>query len=191
MAVSLANAQMGMKTAMRKLLLASLAMSTLVCPANADTLPFLTTQISLFGTSSFGASGLTIQSANPFASTFQFGALTAFDGGVVAWRNQGNPSNTWTTGSNLYCGDCLFVGVNNGLIFTFNVLSVSAGPMIAEYFTVHSSGVASLTGFAPTEGTFSISFSLLPQVAPFGFTWVDPPPPATAPGPLAGAGLPG
>jgi hypothetical protein len=30
----------------------------------------------------------------------------------------------------------------------------------------------------------------VPQVTPFGFTWVDPPP-ATAPGPLAGAGLPG
>jgi hypothetical protein len=176
MAVSLANAQMGMKTAMRKLLLASLAMSTLVCPANADTLPFLTTQISLFGTSSFGASGLTIQSADPFASTFQSGALMALgDGGVVAWRNQGSPFNTWTTGSNLYCGgDCLFVGVNNGLIFTFNLLSVSAGPMIAEYFTVHGSGVASLTGFAPTEGAFSMSFSLSPQLTPFGFTWVDP-----------------
>jgi hypothetical protein len=40
------------------------------------------------------------------------------------------------------------------------LLSVSAGPMIAEYFTVQGRGVASLTGFAPTEGVFSMSFSL-------------------------------
>jgi hypothetical protein len=196
MAVSLVNAQTRMKTGMRKLLLASLALGTLLCPANADTLPPLTGVISLFGTGYLTSSGLTFQSVNPFASTFEQGDLTALgDGGTVVWRNQGSPVSMLITGSNLDCGDnCLFVGANNGLTFTFNVLSIPTVSMIDGYALFFGSGVASLTGFAPTEGTFSMSFPLSSQAAPFGFTWVDPPPvapPLHSPGPIVGAGLPG
>src|SRR5947208_2817083 len=104
-----------MKTAMRKLLLAALAMGTLLCPAKADTLPPLTYDIYLYGTSILDASVplLTIQPTS-FDSRFEHGALAALgDGGTVVWRNG---LSSWTTGSNLSCGSgCLFVGSNNGL----------------------------------------------------------------------------
>jgi hypothetical protein len=171
-----------------------MALGTLLCRANADTLPPLTHDISLFGSGYLTASGLTFQSVNPFDSTFEHGALTALgDGGTVVWRNQGSPVSTLMTGSNLDCGDnCLFVGVNNGLTLTFNVLSITAS-MIDSYVLFSGSGIASLTGFAPSEGTFSMSFPMSSQAAPFGFTWIDPPGagPSSVPGPIAGAGLPG
>jgi hypothetical protein len=67
-----------------------LAMGTLLCPAKADTLPALTHDIMLFGTSIFTPAGLNIVSSYPFISTYEHGALTALgDGGSVVWRNQG------------------------------------------------------------------------------------------------------
>ena len=189
---------------MRKLFLAGLAMGALLCPANADTLPYLTTQISLWGTSRLNLDlsnqTLTILSGDPFISTYQSGALTALgDGGTVSWRNQGSPFHSIATGSDLSCGDnCLLSGTNNGLTFTFNVLPTDLKFWTIEGFLIGmGSGIASLTGFAPTEGTFYLSFptwsSATPTEGVFGFTWVDPPPPsiATNPAPIAGAGIPG
>jgi hypothetical protein len=90
----------------------------------------------------------------------------------------------------LYCGtNCLFVGVNNGLILTFNVLSIDSVVSMNDSVLFFGNGMASLTGFAPSEGAFSMSFPLSSQAGPFGFTWIDPP--APVPGPIAGAGLPG
>src|SRR5262249_55863305 len=97
---------------------------------------------------------------------------------------------------------CLVEGSNNGLTFSFDVLSLSSVSAVVDpagnpWATVWGNGVASLTGYAPTEGTFGVVFSLLnQQPMPFGFYWVDPPPPpandlAAVPGPIAGAGLPG
>jgi hypothetical protein len=180
---------------MRKLLLAGMVLGTLLCRANADTLPFLTHDISLFGTAYVTPTGPVFQSGNPFDSAFEHGALTALgDGGAVVWRNQGSPlSSGWTTGSDLYCGaNCLFVGVNNGLTLTFNVLSIDSIVSMNDYVLIFGNGLASLTGFAPGEGAFSMSFPMVSQPAPFGFTWIDPPPPSSpVPGPIAGAGLPG
>jgi hypothetical protein len=51
---------------MRKLFLAGLAFGTLPCPAKADTLPSLTYDITLFGTSYFTPAGLNIVSSSPF-----------------------------------------------------------------------------------------------------------------------------
>jgi hypothetical protein len=188
----------------RKLLLTGLAMGTLLCPAKADTLPPLTYDINLFGTSILDASvpRLTIQSSYlggypvAFDSRFEHGALSALgDGGTVVWRNG---LSSWTTGSNLSCGSgCLFEGSNKGLTFTFDVLSLSTISAVIDgagnpWATVWGNGVATLTGFAPTEGTFGVTFSLLnQQPAPFGFYWVDPPPVSSVPGPVVGAGLPG
>jgi hypothetical protein len=189
---------------MRKLLLAGLAMGALLCSANADTLPYLTTQISLWGTSSVNLDladqTLTILSGDPFTSTSQSGALTALgDGGTVSWRNQGSPFHSIATGSDLSCGDnCLLSGTNNGLTFTFNVLPTDLKFWTIDGFLIGmGSGIANLTGFAPTEGTFYLSFPMWSQgmrsEGVFGFTWVDPPPPSihTSPAPIAGAGLPG
>jgi hypothetical protein len=184
------------KTVMRKLLLAGLAMGTLLCPAKADTLPPLTYDINLFGTGILDASVplLTIQSTYAFDSRFEHGALAALgDGGSVVWRNG---FNSWTSGSNLSCGSgCLVEGSNNGLTFSFDVLSLSSVSAVVDpagnpWATVWGNGVASLTGYAPTEGTFGLAFSLLnQQPMPVGFYWVDPPSPV--PGPVVGAGLPG
>jgi hypothetical protein len=184
-----------MKTAMRKLSLSALAMVALLCPAKADTLPALTHDISLFGTAYVTSTGPVFQSGNPFDSAFEHGALTALgDGGAVVWRNQGSPFSGWTTGSDLWCGaNCLFVGVNNGLFLTFNVLSIDSVASMNGYALISGTGIASLTGFAPSEGAFSMSFPMVSQATPFGFTWIDPPAPDTpaVPGPIAGAGLPG
>jgi len=168
-----------------------MALGTLLCRANADTLPPLTHDISLFGTAYVTPTGPVFQSGNPFASAFEHGALTALgDGGAVVWRNEGSPLSGLTTGSDLYCGtNCLFVGVNNGLILTFNVLSIDSVVSMNDNVLFFGNGIASLTGFAPSEGAFSMSFPLSSQAAPFGFTWIDPP--APVPGPIAGAGLPG
>jgi hypothetical protein len=101
----------------------------------------------------------------------------------------------------LSCGNnCLLSGTSNGLTFTFNVLPTDLKFWTIEGFLIGmGSGIASLTGFAPTEGTFYLSFptwsSATPTEGVFGFTWVDPPPPIgdtrSTPGPIVGAGLPG
>jgi hypothetical protein len=84
------------------------------------------------------------------------------------------------------------------LNFTFNVTAITgsawelAGP---GYLSIFGTGVAGLTGFAPTEGTFAFWFPLSSGPSPFSFYWLDPPPapgaPSSVPGPIAGAGLPG
>ena len=189
---------------MRKLLLATLAMGALLNPASADTLPFLTTQISLWGTSRLNLDlsnqNLTILSGDPFISTYQSGALSGLgDGGTVSWRNQGSAFPSIATGSDLSCGgNCLLSGTNHGLTFTFNVLPTDLKFWTIEGFLIGmGSGIATLTGFAPTEGTFYLSFPTWSSAAPtegvFGFTWVDPPASSIAhnPAPIAGAGLPG
>jgi hypothetical protein len=179
--------------------IAGLAIGTLLCPAKADTLPALTHDIMLFGTSIFTPAGLNIVSSYPFISTYEHGALTALGGGgSVVWRNQGGIFNAWSTGSDLSCGaNCLVSGTNNGLNFTFNVTAITgsawelAGP---GYLSIFGTGVASLTGFAPTDGAFAFWFSLSSGLSPFSFYWLDPPPVPgvpSVPGPLAGAGLPG
>jgi hypothetical protein len=55
------------------------------------------------------------------------------------------------------------------------------------YALFFGNGIASLTGFAPSEGAFSMSFPLSSQAAPFGFTWIDPPPLAPIATPIPGA----
>jgi hypothetical protein len=100
-----------------------------------------------------------------------------------------------TTGSNLSCGaNCLVSGVNNGLTFTINVLSLSGFSTLPElppdYVIANGSAIATLTGFAPTEGTYQLVFALSSQVKSFAFAWVDPPftPPSTVVAtPLPGA----
>jgi hypothetical protein len=186
---------------MRKLLLAGLAMGALLCPAKADTLPALTHDILLVGMSDFTPAGLNIVSSYPFFSAFEHGALTTLgDGGSVVWRNQGGSSFfPWLTGSDLSCGaNCLVSGTNNGLNFTFNVTATTGaawGLAAPDYLSIFGTGVANLTGFAPTEGTFAFWFSLSSgELRPFSFYWLDPPAgdaPSAAPGPIAGAGLPG
>jgi hypothetical protein len=167
---------------MRIFLLAAATMGALLCPAKADTLTPLTHDIVLFGTSyvsPVGPPGLTILSGNPFMSTFEHGDLTALgDGGSVVWRNQGSSFPSLTTGSNLSCGaNCLVSGVNNGLTFTINVLSLSGFSTLPdpEYVIANGSAIATLTGFAPTEGTYQLVFALSSQVKSFAFAWVDPP----------------
>jgi hypothetical protein len=182
---------------MRKLLLAGLATGTLLCPANADTLPPVTGEISISGTS-ISNGNLTIHSTVGFESRFESGAFTALgDGGTVTWRGQDSGGfNLWTTQSDLPCGSgCLFVGSNNGLTFSFNVLSLTTVTVQGDYAILGGNGVASLTGFAPAEGPFAAAFSLMNQQArPFAL-WVDPPvlypQVASVPGPIVGAGLPG
>jgi hypothetical protein len=167
-------------------------MGTLLCPAKADTLPALTHDIALFGTSYYTPAGLNIVSSSPFISTWEHGALTTLgDGGSVVWRNQGGILNLFT-GSDLNCGvNCLVTGTNNGLNFTFNVTSITGNSWLdPAWFAVYGTGVAGLTGFAPTEGTFTFVFSVASELRPFGLVWVDPPP-AAVPGPIVGAGLPG
>jgi hypothetical protein len=152
--------------------------------ARADTLPSLTYDIGLLGTSIFDASGplLTIHSTYAFDSRVEHGALAALgDGGTVVWRSA---FSSFTAGSNLSCGSgCLFVGSNNGLTFSFNALSLSSTSWFVDgvgnpWAIVGGTGIATLTGFASTEGTFGLVFSLLNrQPMPVGFYWVDPPPP--------------
>jgi hypothetical protein len=86
----------------------------------------------------------------------------------------------------------------NGLNFTFNVTAITGSAWelaVPGYLSIFGTGVASLTGFAPTEGTFAFWFSLSSGLSPFSFYWLDPPPapgaPSSVPGPIAGAGLPG
>src|SRR5262249_9561476 len=138
---------------------------------------------SLWGTSSALAGGLTFISAQPFNSMFEHGALTTLgDGGTVTWRNQGSPNTSLTVGSNLSCGgSCLVSGSNNGLQFSINVLSVDKYYLFANdsYVAFIGTALANLTGFAPTEGTFSLALPLAGGI--FGFTWIDPPPPLTTP----------
>jgi hypothetical protein len=185
------------RSQLRKLLLAGLAMGALLCPANADSLPFITYDISISGTSDFHGD-LAIHSSYGFESKYQTGALTGLgDGGSIVWRNQDSGGfNFWTTQSDLSCGSgCLFVGNNNGLTFSLNVLSLNFATIQGDYAIVGGIGVASLTGFAPTEGQFYTAISALKGPQPFALYWGDPPVAspniAAVPGPIVGAGLPG
>jgi hypothetical protein len=181
----------------KKLLLAAVSAATLLwsLPANATS---ITGQVSIFGTSILDSQAQTITflSGSYFSSMgpwhgigdglmFETGSFTVLgDGGSLVWRNQGTPLgfNNLATGSDLWCGDtCLFGGANNGVTFTFNILSATASA--ANGMTVLGTGLANLTGFDPTVGAFSLTsqggFNL-------GFTVAAPPVPV----PLGSSMLP-
>jgi hypothetical protein len=188
-----------LETVKRKLLVAGMATGMFLCPANAST---ITGQLSVFGTNILDpqAQTITFLSGNPFSPTATAPGdsntvvvtetgdfLGLGTGGTLTWRNQGTPIgfNSLGIGSNLLCGDnCLFTGSNNGVTFSFNILSNSA---TFDYptLTVLGSGIGHLTGFDPTPGIFSLTSQGGPNL---GFTFTDPP--APVPGPIAGSGVP-
>jgi hypothetical protein len=183
--------------AVRKLLLAGLAMGALMCPVSADTLPSITYDISIQGISDLHGD-VSIHSTG-FESQYETGALAGLgNGGSITWRNQDTGGfNFWETKSDLSCGaGCLFIGSNNGLTFSLNVLSLNFATINGDYAIVGGIGVANLTGFAPTQGQFYTAISTLSGPHAFALYWGDPPPVTSSnlravPGPIAGAGLPG
>jgi hypothetical protein len=132
---------------------------------------------------------ITFNFANPFNVAANTGSFVALGtGGSIQLIGGGAPVNwnTLTTNNSLGCGvGCIYTGTNNGLTVSFNLLteSVSANN---GFLDISGTGLISLTGFTPTQGTFFLS-SQGGTATRLSFSTTT----TAVPGPVVGAGLPG
>jgi hypothetical protein len=167
-------------------------------PANAA---FITGEISLSGFDNLDLPGGTItftgaNTTNAVAETGDFLALGT--GAGVTFRNTGSSINfnsptAFTTGSNLSCASgnagCMWLASNGVTTASFSLTTQTVIPdLVHQTLTILGTGVAALSGFDNTPGTFSLTAQTtqgLTTNLTFSATT------AAVPGPIVGAGLPG
>ena len=188
---------------MKKLLLltmTSAALTGLACSAQAASIDgFLT----LYGNVDVNPAGQTIEfypGISLLSQPFQVsGSFSTLDLGSVfmAWQNQGVdlPYSALGTGGVLACGStCLMAFADPTHVGWLNLTSpVNVQSSTSDLVLLSGTGVMTLNGFDPTPGQWGLA--IVPHAgAPYGwwpqFGFVADPP-AHAPGPIAGAGLPG
>jgi hypothetical protein len=194
---------------MKKLLLSIVALAGLTCTVQAAT---ITGSLILYGNAYPDPGTIEFINNSPTLSPNEYGGFAAL--GVetnngnfldLSWRNLGDDISlaSLTTGSNLGCGPgCLvaFGNSQNGGGGWFNVTTVDLTPLVGQPDVVaHGFGVMTCAGTFvcdPTYGAWGLSMTAVDSpLAPtgwwqaFGYTAMDPP--VHAPGPIAGAGLPG
>jgi hypothetical protein len=167
-------------------------------PANAA---FITGEISLSGFNNLDLPGGTItftgaNTTNGVAETGDFLALGT--GAGVAFRNTGSSINfnsptAFTTGSNLMCASgnagCMWLASNGVTTASFSLTTQTVIPdLVHETLTILGTGIAALSGFQNTPGTFSLTAQTT-QGINLGLTFSATT--AAVPGPIVGAGLPG
>jgi hypothetical protein len=167
-------------------------------PANAA---FITGEISLSGFNNLDLPGGTItftgaNTTNTVAETGDFLGLGT--GAGVAFRNTGssidfNSPTAFTTGSNLTCASgnagCMWMASNGVTTASFSLTTQTVIPdLVDQTLTILGTGVAALSGFQNTPGTFSLTAQTTQDLntnLTFSATT------AAVPGPIVGAGLPG
>jgi hypothetical protein len=116
----------------------------------------------------------------------------AYTGLAIPWQNFGK-------GSNLFC-ECTVTGTNGVDGWSYFVNGFSTSIHTADQFTLIGYGTLTMTGFDPTLTHFWLEwnrpvtdsyFPPPPPVAQLVLSASGLAPPAHAPGPIAGAGLPG
>jgi hypothetical protein len=193
---------------MRKLAISTCALVALTSAASAD---YIQGALSMWpkGIVSGVGNGQTIQftGGQQFPSSFTTDDLVAFEGASFTMGYTGGPpllASQFPLGDpSLGCGaTCVAVGSNGTLDWTFNILTYSAATSVhtADQLDMTGQGILTMTGHDPTLTNWWLAWSspIMLKYAPPPPDWVqfslealDIPPPHHAPGPIAGAGLPG
>jgi hypothetical protein len=127
---------------------------------SASAIPTISGTLSLTGYDTISGSDITFDAGSHLNVLGETGNFTELGtGGVVKFYKQGFPVNysTLTSGSDLLCGGgCIYTAVVGSNKTTFDLLtetvSISGGNL-----TITGEGTATLTGYAPTSGTFTLS----------------------------------
>jgi hypothetical protein len=173
-------------------------LSAVPSPANAA---FITGEISLSGFDNLNLPGgtITFTGANATDTAAETGNFLALGTGAgVTFRNTGSSINfnsptAFTTGSNLTCASgnagCMWLATNGVTTASFSLTTQTVIPdLVHQTLTILGTGVAALSGFDNTPGTFSLTAQTtqgLTTNLTFSATT------AAVPGPIVGAGLPG
>jgi hypothetical protein len=191
---------------MRKLATATCALVALTSAASAD---FIQGTLSMWPKAIVSGTGdsqtINFTGGQQFAPSFTSGDLTPFENSLFTIENIGAtiPWQQFTAGdSSLGCGPtCVALGTNGLLNWSFNVTSLVSNIHTDTQLDMTGQGVLTLTGFEPTLTNWWLAWSvpIMLDHAPPPPNWVQfslealdlPPGPHPAPGPIAGAGLPG
>jgi hypothetical protein len=188
---------------MRKLAIATCALVALTSAASAD---FIEGALSMWPTAIVSGTGgsqtIDFTGGQQFAPSFTSGDLTPFEASAFTMGFTGATilANLFVLGDpSLGCGPtCVAFGTNGVSNWTFNILSLSSNIHTETQLDMTGQGVLTLTGFEPTLTNWWLAWSV-----PIMLEHAPPPPnwvqfslealdrPAHAPGPIAGAGLPG
>jgi hypothetical protein len=174
---------------------ASAAASLVVLLQPLTAAPITVGQLSIFGLSELDPQEQTVEFYSGLQTLFTpitTGSFSVLGSNfALVWQNVGEeiPWAQIGTGSDLFCGsNCLFVVAQGSTFGWFTVTSSQLVP--SNDLILTGTGTMFLTGFDPTPGIFSLSDQPNAQYDSWlAFTYLDPPSPA--PGPIAGAGLPG
>jgi hypothetical protein len=190
---------------MRTLATATCALIALTSAASAD---FIQGTLSMWPKAIVSGSGdsqtINFTGGQQFAPSFTSGNLTPFENSLFTIENISAtiPWQQFTAGdSSLGCGPtCVALGTNDVSNWTFSILSLSSNIHTDTQLDMTGQGVLTLTGFEPTLTNWWLAWNVptMLQHAPPPPNWVqfslqalDIPPPAHAPGPIVGAGMPG
>jgi hypothetical protein len=188
---------------MRKLAIVICALVALTSAASAD---FIQGTLSMWPTAIVSGTGgsqtIDFTGGQQFAPSFTSGDLTPFEASAFTMGFTGATilANLFVLGDpSLGCGPtCVAFGTNGVSNWTFNILSLSSNIHTETQLDMTGQGVLTLTGFEPTVTNWWLAWSV-----PIMLEHAPPPPnwvqfslealdrPAHAPGPVAGAGLPG
>jgi hypothetical protein len=186
---------------MRKLALAACAVVTLTSAASAD---FIQGTLSTWPTAIVSGTGssqtINFMGGQQFAPSFTSGDLLSFEASVFTMGFSGTTilADQFILGDpSLGCGlTCVAFGTNGASNWTFNILSLSSSMHTETQLDMTGQGVLTLTGFEPTLTNWWLAWSV-----PIMLDHAPPPPNWAqfslealhrhAPGPIAGAGLPG
>jgi len=137
----------------------------------------------------FANQTITFQATDAFNIIGETGSFMVLGtGGSITLTNQGTPINWNNLNSNLNLGcglGCLYVGSNNGVTVSFNLLTETV-KQDGIFLDIAGTGIITLTGFDPTPGIFYLS-SQGGSATHLSFSTTT----IAVPGPVVGAGIPG
>jgi hypothetical protein len=184
---------MNMKTLRSCVFVASVAgvAMTLAGTANAAT---ITGTLSLTGYETLSGSNITFDFGSTLSTFGETGNYTELGSGTVTFVDQGSPVNYTTLPSvvptNLTCGTgCIYSATNGTDTATF-VLDTETVSTPGGHLIITGTGTASLTGYSPTEGSFTLTTQGTEGQLSFSTTTVVPVPlPAALPLLSSGIGM--
>jgi hypothetical protein len=185
---------------MRRLIATVAALAALATPAKATLIDGTLVMWPVVVISGAGASQTIKFDGTYHSPYFARGALSPFQGTSFTMQNEGQtiPWTQFEIDSNLSCGlTCVATGTDGSLTWTFSVTSFLPDVHTDTTLNMGGQGILTLTGFEPTLTNWWLLWdvsTMLTYAAPppnWAQFALEVPPPAHAPGPIAGAGIPG